>query len=54
MKGPLSGIRIVDLSSVISGPVATVLLADQGADVIKVEAPTGDIVRRMGASLFLV
>ncbi|MEK9822009.1 MAG: CoA transferase [Gammaproteobacteria bacterium] len=48
MKGPLSGFRIVDLSSVISGPVATVLLADQGADVIKVEAPSGDIVRRMG------
>ena len=48
MKGPLSGFRIVDLSSVISGPVATVLLADQGADVIKVEAPAGDIVRRMG------
>jgi len=48
VKGPLSGIRIVDLSSVISGPVATVLLADQGADVIKVESPSGDIVRRMG------
>lgn len=48
MSGPLSGIKIVDLSSVISGPVATVLLADQGADVIKVEPPTGDIVRRMG------
>ena len=47
MKGPLSGFRIVDLSSVISGPVATVLLADQGADVIKVEAPAGDIVRRL-------
>ncbi len=48
MSGPLSGFKIVDLSSVISGPVATVLLADQGADVIKVEAPQGDIVRRMG------
>lgn len=48
MSGPLSGIKIVDLSSVISGPVATVLLADQGADVIKVEPPNGDIVRRMG------
>lgn len=48
MSGPLAGIKIIDLSSVISGPVATVLLADQGADVIKVEAPQGDIVRRMG------
>ena len=48
MSGPLSGIKIIDLSSVISGPVATVLLADQGADVIKVEAPQGDIVRKMG------
>lgn len=48
MSGPLSGIKIVDLSSVISGPVATVLLADQGADVIKVEPHQGDIVRRMG------
>ena len=48
MTGLLSGIRIIDLSSVISGPVATVLLADQGADVIKVEPPQGDIVRRMG------
>ena len=48
MSGPLSGIKIIDLSSVISGPVATVLLADQGADVIKVEPPQGDIIRRMG------
>ena len=48
MKGPLSGFRVIDLSSVLLGPAATVLLADQGADVIKVEPPAGDIVRRMG------
>ncbi len=51
MPGPLDGFRIVDLTTMISGPMATCLLADQGADVIKVEAPdTGDLVRRLGAS----
>jgi crotonobetainyl-CoA:carnitine CoA-transferase CaiB-like acyl-CoA transferase len=48
MSGPLTGVKIVDLSSVISGPVATVLLADQGAEVIKIEPLQGDIVRHMG------
>ncbi|HVY16265.1 MAG TPA: CoA transferase [Rhodopila sp.] len=41
MPGPLDGIRIVDLTSMISGPQATMILADQGADVIKVENPDG-------------
>jgi len=46
--GPLSGFKIIDMSRVLSGPIATGLLADQGADVIKVEPPAGDIVRKMG------
>ena len=50
MSGPLSGFRILDMSRVLSGPVATVLLADQGADVIKVEPLSGDIVRHMGGN----
>ncbi len=47
--GPMSGVRILDLSQVISGPMAASWLSDQGADVIKVETPgTGDIARWLG------
>ncbi len=49
MPGPLAGIRVVDLTAMASGPFATALLGDQGADVIKVEPPgSGDLLRHIG------
>jgi crotonobetainyl-CoA:carnitine CoA-transferase CaiB-like acyl-CoA transferase len=48
VTGPLAGIRIIDLTAIVLGPMATQILGDMGADVIKVEPPGGESLRRIG------
>src|SRR6516164_5664612 len=50
MPGPLHGFRVVDLTSNVAGPLGTMILGDQGADIIKVEAPDGGDATRAGGN----
>src|SRR6476660_9561565 len=48
---PFAGVRIVDFTANMSGPFATMVLGDQGADVVKVEPPAGDAIRHLGVGV---
>ena len=51
MAGPMSGVKVIDLGAMVAGPMAATILADQGADVIKIEPPgIGDVMRHLGAT----
>jgi crotonobetainyl-CoA:carnitine CoA-transferase CaiB-like acyl-CoA transferase len=51
MSGPLKGVRVLDFTAVVSGPFATMFLADQGAEVLKIEPISGDSTRRSRAPI---
>ena len=49
-QGPLRGLKVIDCATIYAGPLAAMVLGDFGADVIKIEHPDGDVIRKVGFS----